>query len=91
MVEGSACIKYGGRDAWGTRGLAYMTSGGPAGEDETSDWVCPPRASNISSVLVFSGKAELDEQKENRIGSQTDLGLTPVPRTICSWCSISVC
>lgn len=50
-----------------------------------------PQASNVSSVLAFSGRTELGVQKEDRTGNQTDLGLMPVPRTIRSRWSISIC
>lgn len=54
-----------GREVGDTRGLAYMTSGGPVGEDKTPGWDCHLQASSISPALAFPGEAELGMQ--NRV------------------------
>lgn len=56
-----------GREVGGARGLAYMTSGGPVGEGETSDGDCHLQASNISA-LASPGEAELGVQ--NRVAAR---------------------
>lgn len=60
--------RYGGRDVGGTRGLAYtyMTSGGPVGEDKTSDWNClPPGLLHLLSTSSL---------RKGRAGDTEELG-----------------
>lgn len=85
------CTKIWRQDAGGHQELGIMTSGVSGERTRLLTVVGHLQASNISSILVFLGKAELNKQKESRMGNQADVGLIPIPRTICSKCSTSIC
>ena len=78
------------RSPWGT-GIYNIRGSSGRGRDFRLE--LPTSQPQTSPQYLFSQErqAELDKQKENRIGNQTDLGLTPVPRIIHSRCSINIC
>lgn len=63
--ERSVCSRPWRQGCWRVyRGLEHLRSGGPAGEDKASGWGCPAPGLEQHLSSGFSGKAELDKQKE---------------------------
>lgn len=77
--------RLGGREAGGHMG-SWLICRGPVGEKKLQAEVALLPASNISSILVFIPRQSWISRKKIELEART-----PVPRTIYSRCSVSIC